>query len=260
MNNKNGNLNNNNMNNNIINQDFKISKNNGKINEYKNNINDIKDDDYLIYLHQRLSKVKELRKISENGVIILNGQIRRLKDENKKSILKKISENKKANDKLVIMERKKKQSKEIIEMNKKLDDDLIKLKEKNYNKKVERDFGIINSKKKIISQNKLKAKLSQKEKEDICNQKIMNELNDKIIKKNKVENLRSLSLQKRNKYNIDEFDINGGILGNYINENYSDEDLMTQIDKLLQNEELILEKINQNNEIQKELIEKLGKF
>ena len=114
MNNKNGNLNNNNMNNNIINQDFKISKNNGKINEYKNNINDIKDDDYLIYLHQRLSKVKELRKISENGVIILNGQIRRLKDENKKSILKKISENKKANDKLVIMERKKKQSKEII--------------------------------------------------------------------------------------------------------------------------------------------------
>ena len=158
------------------------------------------------------------------------------------------------------MESKKKQSKEIIEMNKKFDDDLNKLKEKNYNKKVERDFGIINSKKKIISQNKLKAKLSQKEKEDICNQKIMNELNDKIIKKNKVENLRSLSLQKRAKYNMDEFEMGEGIIGYFDNENYNNDELMFQIDKILQNEKVILEKINQSNDIQKELTEKFGKL
>ena len=205
--------------------------------------------------------MKELRKISENGVVVLNGQIRRLKDENKKSMLKKMNENKKANDKLVIMERKKKQSKEITEMNKKFDDDLNKLKEKNYNKKVERDFGIINSKKKIIYQNKLKAKISQKEKEDICNQKIMNEINDKINKKNKVENLRSLSLQKRTKYNMDgELDGDDGFIGYFGDENYNNEELMLQIDKLQQNEKVILEKINQSNVIQRELTEKFGKI
>ena len=99
------------------------------------------DDDYLLHLHQRLAQKREQRKISENGVKILNGRVRCLKDENQKTLAKINLTSKKTNDKLLTIERKKSHSKEKIERAKKLEKDLLFLKEKNNNKKIERDNG-----------------------------------------------------------------------------------------------------------------------
>jgi hypothetical protein len=149
------------------------------------------DDDYLLQLHQRLTQTREQRKISENGVKILNGRVRCLKEENQKTLAKINLTSKKTNDKLLTLERKRSQSKERMQRAKYLEKELYKLKEKNNNKKIERDNGLINSRKRVISENKMKGKLSKKEKKEIDNIKIMNELNDKNTKKNKIEVIRS---------------------------------------------------------------------
>ena len=60
-------------------------------NTYKNNKNyqqELFDDEYILSLHQKLEEKKELRKISEQNVKILNGRVRCLKDENKKTLAK----------------------------------------------------------------------------------------------------------------------------------------------------------------------------
>ena len=160
------------------------------------------DDDYLLHLHQRLVQTKELRKISENGVKILNGRVRCLKDENQKTLNKIYKTSKKVNEKLLNMERKKSQSKEKMERIKRLENELNLLKNKNMNQKIDRDNGLINSRKKVLSENKIKGRISKKEKDEICNIKLMNELNEKNIKKNKIEVIRSQAAQKIQKKRI----------------------------------------------------------
>lgn len=66
-----------------------------------------------------------------------------------------------------------------------------KLKQKNHNFKIKRDKGLINSRQKIISKNKLKGKISKQEKEDMNNIIKMDELNDQNMKKNNVDFMRS---------------------------------------------------------------------
>ena len=44
------------------------------------NMNDLSDDDYILELHKKLAQNREIRKISEQGVKILNGRVRCLKD------------------------------------------------------------------------------------------------------------------------------------------------------------------------------------
>ena len=197
-----------NNNNNINNNEQNLNMNNNNyIYDYQNmvmpDINDLIcdqkqfiDDDYLLHLHQRLVQTRELRKISENGVKVLNGRVRCLKDENLKTLSKINKTDKKTKEKMLNMERKKSQSKERVERIKKLENDLVLLKKKNFNQKVDRDNGLINSRKRIISENKIKGRISKKEKNDINNIKIMNELNEKNFKKNKIEVIRSQNLQK----------------------------------------------------------------
>ena len=117
------------------------------------------DDDYLLQLHQKLVQTRELRKISENGVKILNGRVRCLKDENERTLSKINQTSKKMNEKMINMERKKSQSKEKIDRIKKLENELNLLKNKNMNQKLDRDNGLINSRKKVISENKIKGKI-----------------------------------------------------------------------------------------------------
>ena len=45
---------------------------------------DLWEDEYILELHKKLEEKRELRKISEQNVKILNGRVRCLKDENKK--------------------------------------------------------------------------------------------------------------------------------------------------------------------------------
>ena len=141
------------------------------------------DDEYLLHLHQRLGQTRELRKIAENGIKILNARINCLENENQRTLSKINITSKKTNNKLLNLEQKRNHSKEKMEHLKKLENDLKLLKQKNQNLKLERDNGLINSRKNVISQNKIKGKLSKKEKEDISNIKRMYELNEKNMKK-----------------------------------------------------------------------------
>lgn len=222
------------------------------------------DDDFLLHLHQRLTQTREQRKISENGVKILNGRVRCLKDENQKTLAKINMTNKKTNDKLITLERKRSQSKERMERAKKLKNDLVKLKEKNYNKKLERDNGLINSRKRVLSENKMKGKLSKKEKKDIDDIKTMNELNEKNMKKNKIEVIRSQAIQKSHKRKIMEIEKKESIIKDLeekINfEIKRKKELELEINKMLQDESDTMERINQTNEIQKKIFDDFEKI
>ena len=92
----NGNTSNNNINSNIS-QNINQNENLNKTEENFLNIEspipnplssphppDLWDDEYIKELHKKLEEKRELRKISEQNVKILNGRVRCLKDENKK--------------------------------------------------------------------------------------------------------------------------------------------------------------------------------
>ena len=149
------------------------------------------DDEYLLQLHQRLGQTRELRKIAENGIKILNSRINCLESENQRTLSKINITSKKTNNKLLSMEQKRKQSQEKMEHLKKLENDLKILKKKNQNLKLERDNGLINSRKNVISQNKQKGKISKREKEDISNIKKMYDLNWQNMKKNNAAIIRN---------------------------------------------------------------------
>ena len=251
---------NNNFNNNINDQEQVMPDIDELICEQKRFI----DDDYLLQLHHRLNQAREQRKLSENGVKILNGRVRCLKDENQKTLSKINLTRQKTNDKLLTMERKKSQSKEKIERAKKLDKELNKLKEKNYNKKMERDNGLINSRKKVMSENKLKGKISKKEKQEIENIKTMNELNEKNIKKNKIEIIKSQAVQKNQKKKMIEIEKKEGIIKD-LEEKIKYEidrkkELELEINKMLKDESDTMERINQTNEMQKKIFDDFEKI
>ena len=222
------------------------------------------DDDYLLHLHQRLVQTKELRKISENGVKILNGRVRCLKDENQKTLNKIYKTSKKVNEKLLNIERKKSQSKEKMERIKRLENELILLKNKNMNQKIDRDNGLINSRKKVLSENKIKGRISKKEKDEICNIKLMNELNEKNIKKNKIEVIRSQAAQKIQKKRMTEIEKKEGIIKDLEQKiNYEinkKKELEEEINKMLKEESETFERINKTNEMQKKIFSDFEKI
>ena len=106
-NNDNGNVNN--INNNINNIDY-----NNIPEQVMPDINDLIleqkpfiDDDYILHLHQRLGQTRELRKIAENGIKILNARINCLENENQRTLSKISITSKKTNNKLLNLEQKK---------------------------------------------------------------------------------------------------------------------------------------------------------
>lgn len=222
------------------------------------------DDDYLLHLHQRLVQTKELRKISENGVKILNGRVRCLKDENQKTLNKIYKTSKKVNEKLLNIERKKSQSKEKMERIKRLENELNLLKNKNMNQKIDRDNGLINSRKKVLSENKIKGRISKKEKDEICNIKLMNELNEKNLKKNKIEVIRSQAAQKIQKRRMTEIEKKEGIIKDLEQKiNYEinkKKELEEEINKMLKEESETFERINKTNEMQKKIFSDFEKI
>ena len=215
------------------------------------------DEEYLLHLHQRLGQTRELRKIAENGIKILNARINCLESENKRTLSKINITSKKTNNKLLTLEQKKNHSKEKMEHFKKLENDLKILKKRNQNLKIERDNGLINSRKNVISKNRQKGKISKKEKEDISNIKKMYEMNEQSIKKNRVENLKNelipnnkikqmVEISKKEKMIQD--------LENRINyELNRKEELEEDINKMIQDEKDTLERIKKLDQIQKKV-------
>jgi len=262
----NNNMNNNNYNynNNDMNQNYNYDYNYNYQDVVMPDINDLIcdqkqfiDDDYLLQLHQRLVQTRELRKISENGVKILNGRVRCLKDENQKTLNKIYRTGKKMDEKLLNMERKKSQSREKMERIKRLEYELNLLKNRNMNQKIDRDNGLINSRKKVLSENKIKGQISKKEKDEICNIKLMNELNEKNIKKNKIEVIRSQAAQKIQKKRMAEIEKKESIIKDLEQKiNYEinkKNELEEEINKMLKEETETFERINKTNEMQKKI-------
>ena len=262
----NNNMNNNNYNynNNDMNQNYNYDYNYNYQDVVMPDINDLIcdqkqfiDDDYLLQLHQRLVQTRELRKISENGVKILNGRVRCLKDENQKTLNKIYRTGKKMDEKILNMERKKSQSREKMERIKRLEYELNLLKNRNMNQKIDRDNGLINSRKKVLSENKIKGQISKKEKDEICNIKLMNELNEKNIKKNKIEVIRSQAAQKIQKKRMAEIEKKESIIKDLEQKiNYEinkKNELEEEINKMLKEETETFERINKTNEMQKKI-------
>lgn len=213
------------------------------------------DDEYILQLHHRLGQTRELRKMAENGIKILNARINCLESENQRTLSKINITSKKTNNKLLTMQQKRKQSQEKMEHLKKLENDLKILKKKNKNLKLERDNGLINSRKKVISENKQKGKISKREKEDILNIKKMYELNWQNMKKNNVAIIRNELIPNEQIKKMVEISKKKQLIKDLEDKiNYEiikKEEVEENINKMIQDEKDTLERIKKLEEKQK---------
>ena len=221
-------------------------------NTYKNNKNyqqELFDDEYILSLHQKLEEKKELRKISEQNVKILNGRVRCLKDENKKKTKEK--------ERAISYHRSRsKEKKEYLE---KKENELKLLKEKNRYQKLVTQSNLINTRENLYLKNQLKGQISKAQKVNNENIKKENELINKIAKQNKIEVIRNNAVNYTKKKKLNEIKKKEEMIKNLnekINlENKKKKELDDELSKLMSIENEILQRIFENNEMQKKLIE-----
>ena len=251
--------NNNNNNNNNINNNSISTKN-----QTNNNITDLSDDDYYILeLHRKLAEKREIRKISEQGVKILNGRVRCLKEENKKTLAKIDITLKKTKEKELAIEYNKSRSKEKKEFLQKKEDNLKLQKQKNQFQKLVTQTNILNNRENLILQNQRKGQQLKAQKKDNENIIKENELNTKIFKKNKIEVLRSQSKINNQKKKILDMSKKEKLIKDLekkINlELQKKKEYDDELNRLMEIEKEILARILQNNEMQKKLIQDFEK-
>ena len=140
------------------------------------------DDEYILELHKKLEEKRELRKISEQNVKILNGRVRCLKDENKKICAKIDIAKKKTKEKEKAINNHKSRSKEKVELKEKRQNDLKKLKLKNKPQKLITQENLINTRENMILKNKIKGQISKAQKVD----------NENLIKENELSTNNSI--------------------------------------------------------------------
>jgi hypothetical protein len=227
------------------------------------NLTDLSNDDYLLELHKKLEEKRKIRRISEQGVKLLNGRVRCLKDENKKTLAKIDLTRRKTQEKVLALKYNKSRSKEKKEYLQRKEDNLKLLKQKNRHQKLLTQSNILNNKENLILQNQIKGKQSKAQKIDNENAKRENELNAQIFKKNKIEVIRTqfkLGSQKKQILDIKKKEKLIKDLEKKINlelqkKNEYDEEL----NKLNEQENEILSRILQNTEMQRKLIEDFEK-
>ena len=245
------------------NQNNNNNNSNSNNNKKDLNMNDLSDDDYILELHKKLAQKREIRKISEQGVKILNGRVRVLKDENKKTLAKIDLTRKKTEEKVLVLEYNKSRSKEKKEFLQKKEDDLRLLQQKNKHQKLLTQTNLLNTRENLILQNQIKGQISKAEKADNENIKKANELNSKILKKNKIEVIRSqsiLSNQKKKILDIEKKEQLIKDLEKKINiEQQKKKEFDEELTKLTAMENEILGRILQNTEMQRKLIEDFEK-
>ena len=227
------------------------------------NMDELSDDDYILALHRKLAQKREIRKISEQGVKILDGRVRCLKDENRKTLAKIDLTRKKTREKLLALEYNKSRSKEKKDYLQKKEDELKLQKQKNMNQKLVIQANLINTKENLIMKNQIKGKISKAEKIDNENIKRENELNSKIIKKNKIEVLRNQTILNNHKKKILDIDKKEKLIKDLekkINvEQQKKQELDDELSKLTAVENEIISRILQNTEMQRKLIEEFQK-
>ena len=226
-------------------------------------MNDLSEDDYILALHRKLAQKREIRKISEQGVKILDGRVRCLKDENKKTLAKIDLARKKTEEKVLALEYNKSRSKEKKEYLQKKENDLKLQKQKNRHQKLITQTNLINNRENFILKNQIKGQISKAQKVDNENIKRENELNTKILKKNKIEVIRNQSIvsnQKKKKLDIEKKEKLIKDLEAKINiEQQKKKEFDEELNKLTNMENEIMARILHNNEMQKKLIEDFEK-
>ena len=224
---------------------------------------DFLDDEYILELHKKLEEKREQRKISEQNVKILNGRVRCLKDENKKMCAKIDLTKKKTKEKEIAINNHRSRSKEKEELQEKKKKDLKILTLKNRYQKLITQTNLINTKENLFLKNKLKGQISKAQKIDNENIKKENELNTKIINKNKTEVARSQTNNNNQKKKIAEIKKKEELIKSLeakINmENKKKKELEDEMKKLNIIENEILGRIYANNEMQRKLIENFEK-
>ena len=223
---------------------------------------DIPEDDYILELHKKLEEKRELRKISEQNVKILNGRVRCLKDENKKICAKIDITKKKTKEKELAINNHRSRSKEKQDLKEKRQSDIKLLKLKNQYQKLVNQTNLINTRENMFIKNKIKGQISKAQKVDNENLKKENELNYKLINQNKTEIIRS-QMNNNKKKKIAEIKKKEELIKNLeekINvENIKKKELDEEMKKLNIMENEILGKVKANNEMQRKLIENFEK-
>ena len=224
---------------------------------------DFLDDEYILELHKKLEEKREQRKISEQNVKILNGRVRCLKDENKKMCAKIDLTKKKTKEKEIAINNHRSRSKEKEELQEKKKKDLKILTLKNRYQKLITQTNLINTKENLFLKNKLNGQISKAQKIDNENIKKENELNNKIINKNKTEVARFQTNNNNQKKKIAEIKKKEELIKSLeakINmENKKKKELEDEMKKLNIIENEILGRIYANNEMQRKLIENFEK-
>jgi len=221
------------------------------------------DDEYILELHKKIKEKREQRKISEQNVKILNGRVRCLKDENKKMCAKIDLTKKKTKEKEMAINNHRSRSKEKQELQEKKKKDLKILTLKNRQQKLITQANLINTKENLFLKNKIKGQISKAQKLDNENIKKENELNNKMINKNKTEVVRYQINNNNQKKKIAEIKKKEELIKSLeakINmENRKKKELEDEMKKLNIMENEILGRIYANNEMQKKLIENFEK-
>ena len=250
-----------NNNNTNININNSLSTKNQTTKDY--NMNDLSEDDYILALHRKLAQKKEIRKISEQGVKILDGRVRCLKDENKKTLAKIDLARKKTEEKVLVLEYNKSRSKEKKEYLQKKEDDLKLQKQKNRHQKLVTQTNLINNRENLILKNQKKGQISKAQKVNNENIKRENELNTKIFKKNKIEVIRNQSIisnQKKKLLDIEKKEKLIKDLEKKIKiEQQKKKEFDDELNQLTNIENEIMSRILHNKEMQKKLIEDFDK-
>ena len=250
-----------NNNNTNININNSLSTKNQTTKDY--NMNDLSEDDYILALHRKLAQKKEIRKISEQGVKILDGRVRCLKDENKKTLAKIDLARKKTEEKVLVLEYNKSRSKEKKEYLQKKEDDLKLQKQKNRHQKLVTQTNLINNRENLILKNQKKGQISKAQKVNNENIKRENELKTKIFKKNKIEVIRNQSIisnQKKKLLDIEKKEKLIKDLEKKIKiEQQKKKEFDDELNQLTNIENEIMSRILHNKEMQKKLIEDFDK-
>ena len=245
-----------NNNNTNININNSLSTKNQTTKDY--NMNDLSEDDYILALHRKLDQKKEIRKISEQGVKILDGRVRCLKEENKKTLAKIDLARKKTEEKVLVLEYNKSRSKEKKEYLQKKEDDLKLQKQKNRHQKLVTQTNLINNRENLILKNQKKGQISKAQKVNNENIKRENELNTKIFKKNKIEVIRNQSIisnQKKKLLDIEKKEKLIKDLEKKIKiEQQKKKEYEDELNQLTNIENEIMSRILHNKEMQKKLI------
>ena len=245
-----------NNNNTNININNSLSTKNQTTKDY--NMNDLSEDDYILALHRKLAQKKEIRKISEQGVKILDGRVRCLKDENKKTLAKIDLARKKTEEKVLVLEYNKSRSKEKKEYLQKKEDDLKLQKQKNRHQKLVTQTNLINNRENLILKKQKKGQISKAQKVNNENIKRENELNTKIFKKNKIEVIRNQSIisnQKKKLLDIEKKEKLIKDLEKKIKiEQQKKKEFDDELNQLINIENEIMSRILHNKEMQKKLI------